>query len=110
MLIGADGVMVPFRRQKGTPKGKTLWREVKVAIVARLKPRQRPHPNDPEQTQTQLVDRRLVACLGTIDDLGPRLWLEAVRGGVTTAKQVVFISDGARGFCHRRSRTPTAGS
>jgi hypothetical protein len=44
------------------------------------------------------VDRRLVACLGTIDDLGKRLWFEAVRGGVTTAKQVVFISDGARGF------------
>jgi len=24
MLIGADGVMVPFRRQKETPKGTTL--------------------------------------------------------------------------------------
>ena len=39
-----------------------------------------------------------MACLGSIDDLGKRLWFEAVRGGVTTAKQVVFISDGARGF------------
>ena len=39
-----------------------------------------------------------MACLGSIDDLGKRLWFEAVRGGVTTTKQVVFISDGARGF------------
>ena len=98
MLIGADGVMVPFRRRKGTPKGTTRWREVKVAIVSRFRPRRCPHQNDPEQTQTELVDRRLVACLGTIDDLGQRLWLQAVRGGVTTAKPVVFISDGARGF------------
>ena len=98
MLIGADGVMVPFRRQKETPKGTTLWREVKVAIVTRFRPRRRRNQNDPNQTQTELVDRRLVACLGSIDDLGKRLWFEAVRGGVTTAKQVVFISDGARGF------------
>ena len=39
-----------------------------------------------------------MACLGTVDDLGPRLWLEAVRGGIATAQQVVWISDGARGF------------
>ena len=69
-----------------------------MAIVARLKPRRCQNQNDPEQTQTELVDRRLVACLGSIDDLGQRLWLEAVRAGVTTAKRVVFISDGARGF------------
>ena len=37
LLIGADGVMVPFRRSKGTPKGTTIWREVKVGIVARLR-------------------------------------------------------------------------
>ena len=69
-----------------------------MAIVTRFRPRRRRNQNDPNQTQTELVDRRLVACLGSIDDLGKRLWFEAVRGGVTTAKQVVFISDGARGF------------
>ncbi len=35
LIIGADGVMVPIRPQKKTPKGKTIWREVKVAILAR---------------------------------------------------------------------------
>ena len=69
-----------------------------MAIVTRFRPRRRRNQNDPNQTQTELVDRRLVACLGSIDDWGKRLWFEAVRGGVTTAKQVVFISDGARGF------------
>jgi hypothetical protein len=37
LVIGADGVMVPFRPQKGSRKGKTVWREVKVGILARLK-------------------------------------------------------------------------
>lgn len=36
LVIGADGVMVPFRPQPGTPTGKTRWREIKVAILARL--------------------------------------------------------------------------
>jgi hypothetical protein len=36
LLVGADGVMVPFRPQAKTPEGKTKWREVKVAIFARL--------------------------------------------------------------------------
>ena len=98
LLIGADGVMVPFRREKRSSKGATRWREVKVAIVARLRPRRKKDDNAKGQTETELVQRRLVACLGTVDDLGQRLWLEAVRQGVATAKQVVWISDGARGF------------
>ncbi len=36
LVVGGDGVMVPFRPQPGTGKGKTCWREVKVAILARL--------------------------------------------------------------------------
>ena len=98
LLIGADGVMVPFRREKRSPKGATRWREVKVALVARLKPRRTIRRKHGEQIETQLVQRRLVACLGTIDDLGQRLWLEALKQGITTATQVVWISDGARGF------------
>jgi len=47
---------------------------------------------------TRLHQRRLAACLGDIDHLKSRLQLEALRQGITTASQVVWISDGARGF------------
>jgi hypothetical protein len=87
LVIGADGGMVPFRPQPRTAKGKTRWREIKVAILARLGAR-----------LTRLCQRRLVAVLGTIDELAPRLWLEAVRQGVRTAVQVVWLSDGGRGL------------
>lgn len=46
----------------------------------------------------RLQQRRLVAVLGDIDDLQPRLRLEALLQGMTTALQVVWSSDGARGF------------
>jgi len=36
LVIDADGVMVPFRPHPRTSKGKTRWREIKVAILARL--------------------------------------------------------------------------
>ncbi len=36
LLLGADGVMVPFRPEGGHPKGKTAWHEVKVGVLARL--------------------------------------------------------------------------
>src|SRR5437763_13542444 len=32
LVIGADGVMVPFRPHPCTAKGKSRWREIKVAI------------------------------------------------------------------------------
>jgi hypothetical protein len=93
-VIGADGVMVPFRPHPRTAKGKTRWREVKVAILARLGA-----GLTREATRvTRLCQRRLVAVVGPIDDLAPRLWLEAVRQGVHTAMQVVWLSDGGRGF------------
>jgi len=37
LLIGADGVMVPFRPHGGQPNGRTVWREVKVGILVRLR-------------------------------------------------------------------------
>lgn len=94
LVIGADGVMVPFRPQLGTPQGKTRWREIKVAILARL---------GTQLTRqgarvTRLCQRRLVAVLGTIAALTPRLRLEALRQQVGTAGQVVWLSDGGRGF------------
>ena len=48
----------------------------------------------------QLEQRRLVAVLGSIDILRPRLWLEALRQGVLEAleaKQVGWVSDGEGG-------------
>jgi len=94
LLIGVDGVMVPFRSQEGTPKGKTVWREVKVGVLARLGQR----VTRAGKTVTKLTQRRLVAVLGDIDALNPRLWLEAIRQGIRTSPQVVWLSDGARGF------------
>jgi hypothetical protein len=94
LLISADGVTVPFRPQPKTPKGKTVWQEVKVAILARCGKQQ----TKSGQTITRLHHRRFVSVLGSIDDFKPRLWLEALRQGVETAAQVVWISDGARGF------------
>jgi len=94
LVIGADGVMVPFRPNGGSPKGKTAWREVKVGILARLGKRL----TGAGKVVTQLKQRRLVAVLGSIDELQPRLWLESVKQGVLTSSRVVWLSDGGRGF------------
>lgn len=90
LLIGSDGVMVPLRPHGGSPAGKTTWREVKVGILARLGER--------ANGAKQLVQRRLVAFLGPVDDFAPRLWLEAVKQGVKEAKCVAWLSDGGRGY------------
>ena len=94
LIIAADGVTVPFRPQPKTAKGKIVWREVKVALLARLGK----HQTQAGENVTRLYQRRFVAVLGSIDDLKPRLQLEAKRQGVETAPQVAWISDGARGF------------
>jgi len=94
LVLGADGVMVPFRPATGTPKGRTVWREIKVAILARLGRR----TTRAGETVTHLERRRLVAVLGDIAALHPRLWLEALRQGIGQAKVVVWLSDGGRGF------------
>jgi hypothetical protein len=94
MLIGADGVMVPFRPQKGSPKGTTIWREVKVAVITRLGERL----NRTGLKVRVLHQRRLVAVLGDIDALSVRLRLEALRQGLTRAPRLVWVSDGARGL------------
>jgi hypothetical protein len=86
-VIGADGVMVPLRPVAGTPKGKTSWREVKVGILARLG-QQRTRAG---QGVPRLYPRRLGAVLGTLAALTPRLWLAAVRQGITHAPRVVGL-------------------
>jgi hypothetical protein len=94
LALGADGVMVPFRPEAGAPTGKTRWREIKVGVLARLSQ----HHTRTGQVVTRLVQRRLVAVLGDIDALTPRLWLEALRQGIKSASQVVWLSDGGRGL------------
>jgi len=94
LVIAADGVSVPFRPHPGMVNGKIRFREVKLALLARLQQGQ----SRTGKTVTRLHQRRLVAVLGDIHDLQPRLQLEALRQGITSAPQVVWISDGARGF------------
>jgi hypothetical protein len=94
LIIGADGVMVPFRPQGGQPTGKTSWREIKVGVLARLGQ----HRTRTGKVVSRLHQRRVVAVLGDIELLKPRLWLEAVRQGILSAPQVVWLSDGARGL------------
>jgi hypothetical protein len=94
LLMGADGVMVPFRPQAKTAEGKTTWREVKVAIFARLgQVRTRAGKLVPH-----LHHHRVAAVLGDIDDLSERMWLASLKQGVKEAPQVVWLSDGARGL------------
>lgn len=94
LLMGADGVMVPFRPQAGTAQGQTKWREVKVAILARLGTF-RTRAGKPV---SRLHRHRVAAVLGNIDDLSERIWLESLKQGIKSAAQVVWLSDGARGF------------
>jgi hypothetical protein len=94
LVIGADGVMVPMRPHQGQPLGSTKWREVKVGILVRLGH----HLNRRGREICRLHQRRLVAVLGDIDALCPRLMLEALRQEWQKAKTVVWISDGGKGF------------
>ena len=94
LLIGGDGVMVPFRPNNGSAKGRTRWREVKVGIFARLQQvRARSGQLVPRLTQ-----HRVVAVLGNIDELAIRMRLEAFKQSIWRAPKVVWLSDGARGF------------
>jgi hypothetical protein len=94
LAVGAEGVMAPFRPHAGTPRGKTRWREIKVGGLARLSQ----HRTRTGQVVPRLVQRRLVAVLGDIEALSPRLWSEAVRQGIRQAPHVVWLSDGGRGL------------
>lgn len=94
LALGADGVRVPFRPTGGAPTGQIRWREIKVGVLARLG-QHRPRLG---HVVTRLQPRRLVAVLGDIEALSPRLWGEAVRQGILHAPQVVWLSDGGRGL------------
>lgn len=94
LLISADGVKIPFRPRPGTPKGKIRWREVKVAILARLGHRF----TRAGKRITQLYHRRVVAVLDDIHHFQAHLMLETHRQGLDQAAHVIWISDGAPGF------------
>ena len=94
LALGADGVLVPFRPEGGKPRGKIRWREIKMGVLARLGQ----HRTRAGHMVTRLHQRRLVAVLGDIEMLTPRLWLEALRQGIQRAPQVVWLSDGGRGL------------
>ena len=94
LAIAADGVMVPFRPQPKTPKGKTQWREVKVGLLVRLGSRL----TRAGTHVTRLLRRRLVAVLGDIDTFIPLIQLEAQLQSYQSAPQVIWLSDGGRGF------------
>jgi hypothetical protein len=94
LAIAADGVMVPFRPEPHTPKGKTQWREIKVGLLVRLGSR----ITRAGKQVTRLCHRRLVAVLGDIDTFIPRIQLEAQLQSYQSAPQVIWLSDGGRGF------------
>src|SRR5262245_4268708 len=93
LLMGADGVMVPFRPEGGYPRGKTAWHEVKVGVLARLGR----HTTRTGKIVARLHQRRLVAVFGDIEALEERLWCEGLRQGRGETGQVVWLSDGVRG-------------
>jgi hypothetical protein len=94
LLLGAEGVRVPFRPAGGHPRGKTAWHEGKVGVWARLGQ----HRTRPGQVVTRLAQRRLVAVLGGSEALKTRRWLEARRQGIMHAAQGGWRRDGARGL------------
>ena len=94
LAIAADGVMVPFRPHPKTPKGKIQWREIKVGLLVRLGHR----ITRAGKQVTRLCRRRLVAVLGDIDTFMPRIQLEAQLQSFQSAPQVIWLSDGGRGF------------
>jgi hypothetical protein len=94
LVIATDGVTVPFRPQVGTPKGNRVFQEVKVAVLSPLNTQ----VNGAGRVVTRLVHCRVVAILGEIGIFQSHLCLEAARQNIDEAPQVVWLSDGAKGF------------
>jgi hypothetical protein len=94
VLVGVDGVKVPLRPHGGDPQGAVVWREVKVGVLARFCHRVR----EGGEHAFAVKQRRVVAVLGDIEALKPRLQLEALRQGIAQAPRVVWLSDGGGGL------------
>lgn len=91
LIVGADGVNAAFRPTPGTAKGKTIWKEIKVGVLARLGQR----TGKGGGRGTLLRHRRVVAVRGEVEEFEPRLWGEALRQGLGSARNVAWLSDGA---------------
>jgi hypothetical protein len=94
VMVGADGVKVPLRPHGGYPGGAIAWREVKVGVLARFCHQVR----ESAEHAFAIKQRRVVAVLGDIEALKPRLRLEALRQGIEQAPRVVWLSDGGTGL------------
>ncbi len=94
LVIGGDGVMVPFRPNEGSAKGPIVWKEVKVGVFSRIST----SVNKQGKKISKLVQRRLVAVLGNIELFQKHMQLEAYKQRASKSKVTAWISDGARGF------------
>jgi hypothetical protein len=94
MAIGADGVNVPFRPDGGSPKGKTKFQQIKIGLVSRIKK----FFNKLGKPVTKIERKRVVAVLGSIEELRDRLWLEALKQNIYLAFPVIWLSDGGAGL------------
>jgi len=70
LLIGSDGVMVPFRPNQGSPFGQTRYREVKIGVIAWLQEKVSRHG----KRGWRVMKRRVVGVLGGPEDIEQRLW------------------------------------
>ena len=91
-LMGADGVFVPFRPNGGSPRGKTVFYEIKVGVITRIQEKITKTGNRVKS----LVQRRLVAVLGDSEQLALRLRMEARLQRIKDAKKVIWLSDGGK--------------
>lgn len=94
LAISADGVMAPFRPHPKTPAGKTVYKEVKIGLFARL----HTYINTKGKRVTRLLHRRVVAHLGDIHRFRSLMGLEAQRQSLESARQSVWSCDGGQGF------------
>ena len=91
LVMGADGVMGPFRPNGGRPEGKTKWQEVKVGLVAWLEEKETKKGKKVLRT----LRRHVVAVLGGVEDLELRLARAALLEGILAAERVIWLSDGS---------------
>ncbi|NEP53929.1 MAG: ISKra4 family transposase [Moorea sp. SIO3C2] len=94
LAISADGVMAPFRPHPKTPAGKTVYKEVKIGVFARLQT----YINTKGKEVTRLLHRRVVAHVGEIHHFSSLMGLEAQRQSIEQAPRSVWICDGGKGF------------
>ncbi|MBK6769490.1 MAG: hypothetical protein IPG72_10895 [Ardenticatenales bacterium] len=92
LVVGADGVMLSFRSNGGSPKGGITWRKAKIGILARMGPRLDRHGRQ----VTHIAARWLVATLGSTDDLVVRLRVEGLRQPVGRAMHFAWVNGRAR--------------